>query len=97
MLGTLIEEVTGLPYHEAVRDRIISPLGLTNAYLAGSEDGSQIFGGYGDLLGGIKPLTLDYSSVATYAWSAGAVVSTGQDLHTVLSALFADEIISPDL
>ncbi len=97
MLGLLIEEVTGLSYHEAVRSRLINPLKLTNTYLAEFEDGPAVFGGYYQLLGSIEPLTFDYTSLATSAWSAGAIVSNGQDLHTVLSALFAGEIISPEL
>jgi len=97
MLGVLVEEVTGLPYHEAVRDRVIDPLGLTNTYLAGFEDGPAVFGGYYELLGSIEPLTFDYTSIATSAWSAGAPVSNGNDLHTVLTALFAGEIVSPAL
>ena len=97
LLGLLIEEVTDMAYHEAVRDRISDPLGLPDTYLAGADDGPQPFGGYTEALGSIVPLTFDYASVATGAWSAGAFVSTGQDLHTVLSAVFAGEIISSDL
>jgi len=37
ILGMLIEEVTGLQYHEAVRERLIEPLALTDTYLAGLE------------------------------------------------------------
>ena len=35
LLGLLIEEVTGLPYHEALRDRLIDPLALTDTHVAG--------------------------------------------------------------
>ena len=97
VLGLLIEEVTGMAYHEAVRETLISPLGLTDTYVAGVEDGAEPFGGYYDVLGSIEPLTFDYTSIATSAWAAGAVVSSGHDLHRVMSALFAGEIISPEL
>ncbi|MCL1594522.1 MAG: beta-lactamase family protein [Actinomycetia bacterium] len=98
MLGLLIEEVTGLPYHEALRSRLLDPLELTNTYVAEFEDGPAVFGGYYELgLNQILPLTFDYTSIATASWSSGAIVSNGQDLHTLLSALFAGEIISPDL
>jgi D-alanyl-D-alanine carboxypeptidase len=97
MLGLLVEEVTGLPYHEAVRDRVTGPLGLTSTYLAGFEDGPAVFGGYYEFLGSVEPLTFNYTSIATSAWSAGAIVSNGYDLHTLLTALFAGEIVSPAL
>ena len=96
MLGLLIEEVTGLSYHEAIRDRVITPLALNDTYLAEFEDGPPVFGGYYELLGAIEPLTFDFTSIGTAAWSAGAVVSNGHDLHTVMTALFAGEIISPE-
>ncbi len=34
ILGQLIEEVTGQPYHEALRERILDPLGLDSTYLS---------------------------------------------------------------
>ena len=97
LLALLIEEVTGLAYHEAIRERVIDPLGLDNTYLAGYEDGPAVFGGYFPSLNSVVPLTFDFTAIATIAWASGAIVSNGNDLHTVMTALFAGEIISPEL
>ncbi len=93
ILGVLIEEVTGQQYHEVLRERIISPLGLSSTYLAGFEGGPEVFDPYeheGDA-------DYDYTSVASGAWSAGAMVSSAGDLHTLFTALFDEEIVSSDL
>lgn len=97
VLGILLEEVTETPYHEVVRERIIDPLSLTGTFLAGFEEGPEVFGGYEDFLGTTVPIDYDFTSIATNAWAGGAMVSTGGDLHTLVSALFAGEIISTDL
>ena len=70
MIG-LIEDVTGLAYHEAIRDRVIDPLDLDNTYLAGYEDGPAVFGGYFPGLNSVEPLTFDFTSIATIAWASG--------------------------
>ncbi len=97
VLGVMIEEVVGLPYHEVVRERIIEPLGMTGTYLAGFEDGPEVFGGYISFRGSDEPLEFDFTSMETASWAAGGMVSTAPDLHTMFSALFAGEIIAQDL
>lgn len=90
ILGVLIEEVTGQPYHQVVRERIIDPLDLASTYVDGFEDGPKVFDPYdheGDL-------DYDYTSIATVAWSAGAMVSSGEDMHTLFTALFDGQIVS---
>ncbi len=97
VLGVMIEEVTGTSYHEAVRQRIIGPLAMPGTYLAGFEDGPEVFGGYISFRGSDEPLEFDFTSIATASWASGGMVSTARDLHTMFSALFAGEIISQDL
>ncbi len=97
LLGVMIEEVVGLPYHEVVRERIIEPLEMTGTYLAGFEDGPEVFGGYISFRGSDEPLEFDFTSMETAAWAAGGMVSTASDLHAMFSALFAGEIITQDL
>jgi D-alanyl-D-alanine carboxypeptidase len=104
VLGVLIEEVTGSPYHEVVRERVIDPLGMGGTYLAFHEEGPSVFGGYyrvfGDndsFSGTPQPLDFDFTSVETHAWASGAMVSTARDLHVMISALFDGSIISPVL
>ncbi len=93
-LGLLIEAVTGEPYHEVVRTRIIEPLGLDATYLAGAEDGPEPFGAYTGVTGPVGPVDFDYTSIATAAWAAGAMVSSAEDLHELFTALFDGRIVS---
>ena len=92
ILGILVEEVTGQPYHQVLRDRIIEPLGLSSTYVAGFEDGPTPFDPFE---GDVGP-DFDYTSVATSAWSGGAIVSTAADLHTFFSALSDGRMISAE-
>ena len=65
-LGLLVEEVTGQPYHEVVRERITTALGLSsNTYVGGFEDGPEPFDPYEHL----GQADFDYTSIATGAWS----------------------------
>lgn len=92
ILGVLIEEVTQQSYHQVVRERILSPLELSSTYLAGYEEGQALFDPYeheGDA-------EFDYTSVEFGAWSAGAMVSSAGDLHTLFAALFDNQIVSSD-
>lgn len=95
VLGVVIEEVTERTYHEAVRERIFDPLGMSDSYLEGYEAGPPVFGGYTDIFGEIEPVDFDFTSIATNAWASGGVVSTGPDLHRMISAFFAGDILSP--
>ena len=90
ILGILIEEVTGQPYHQVVRERIIDTLKMSSTYLAGFEEGAEPF----DPLVDETDTDYDYTSIATSAWSAGAMVSGAQDLHTLFTALFDEQILS---
>ncbi len=97
ILGVLVEEVTGMPFAEVLRTRILDPLGLDATYLAGFEEGQEPFGAYfatGDVS---EPIDFSYASIATSAWAAGALVSSVEDLHTFLTALFDEHVISAEL
>ena len=96
ILGILIEEVTERPYHEVVRARILEPLAMSSTYVAGVEDGPDPFGAYTSIEGPVAAIDFDYTSIATSAWSAGAMVSSPQDLHLLLTALFDGQIISDE-
>ena len=93
ILGVLIEEVTQRPYHDIVRERIISPLDLSSTYLAGYESGQEVFDPYEHE----GAAGFDYTSLASSAWSAGAMVSSAGDLHTLFTALFDDQIVPSEL
>ncbi|MER5863270.1 serine hydrolase domain-containing protein [Kitasatospora sp. NPDC002040] len=99
ILGLLIEKVTGQPVHQAVTQRIIEPLGLTHTVFPVPGHRSlptpSVPGYHGGRLGPFffwSPV-LDYDpSVFS---SAGAVISTLEDLTTFYQALTAGRVVSP--
>jgi D-alanyl-D-alanine carboxypeptidase len=97
ILGVLVEEVTGMPFAEVLRARILDPLGLDATYLAGFEEGQEPFGAYFATSDVSEPIDFPYASIATSAWAAGALVSSVEDLHTFLTALFDEHVISAEL
>ncbi|MDJ0771754.1 MAG: serine hydrolase domain-containing protein [Ilumatobacter sp.] len=94
ILGVLIEEITGQPYHEVVRRRIIEPLDLAATYLDGFEEVPAPFDPYGGSDPSAPDEQYDSTSITTAAWAAGAIVSSAEDLHRLCAALFDDRIIS---
>lgn len=96
VLGVSIEEVTGGPFAEVLRERIIEPVGMDSTYLAGFEDGPVPFGAY--VARGVfaVPTDFDYTAAATQAGAAGAIVTSAPDLHALFTALFADQILSAE-
>lgn len=96
ILGILIEEVTGNAFVDELRARLIEPLGLSSTYLAGYEEGPAPFTAYTSLSGRLAPIDFDYTSIATDAWAAGAMVSSVGDLHRLLSALFEERLVSTE-
>ena len=97
ILGILIEEVTGNSYAQELRSRIIDRLGLESTHLAWFEDGPPPFDAYywtDPLRGGVAPVDFDYTAIATSAWAGGAMVSAAADLHTLLTAVTAERIVS---
>jgi D-alanyl-D-alanine carboxypeptidase len=96
LLGILIEEVTGQPFHEVLRERIIAPLGLESTWLAAYESGPEPVGAFLQVLAIPLPIQFDYTAVGSGAWAAGGLVSTAADLQAFFTALFAGELISAD-
>lgn len=92
VLGKVIEQVTGHDVRDEIARRILRPLGLshtsfplTSPYLTGPH-----LHGYG--LDGVDWTTLSPS----YDWTAGAMVSTVDDLAVFHRALFAGRLLRPD-
>ena len=98
ILGLLIEEVAGQPYHQALRERILDPLGLDATYLSYFEQGDEPLVGYTEQLGdSVVPVDFDYSAIATTVWSAGGLVSNVVDVDKFFTALSTGDIISAPL
>jgi D-alanyl-D-alanine carboxypeptidase len=90
VVGLVIEALAGAPYHQAMRDRILAPLGMTRTYLRYRETPSPepvVAAWYddGELVAGVLHQTAD--------WAGGGLVSTAADLATFQRALFAGDVV----
>ncbi|MFB8277327.1 serine hydrolase domain-containing protein [Nocardia colli] len=91
--GMLIEAVTGHRYADELRDRILTPLGLSDTYLpATGETGLREphLTGYGTVDGIVTDQTRIEPSMP---WTSGALVSTGADLNRFFTALLAEQVV----
>ncbi|MGW1139724.1 serine hydrolase domain-containing protein [Streptomyces zhihengii] len=99
ILGLLVEAVTGAPAREAIRSRVIEPLGLTRTSFPATGDRAlpapAVTGYHGARLGGFYIWTpakvLDPSLYGT----AGAMVSTLEDVTAFYRSLLGGELVSP--
>ncbi|NUT49152.1 MAG: beta-lactamase family protein [Saccharothrix sp.] len=93
--GLVIEEVTGRPYGDAVRSRVIGPLGLRDTYLPGTDP--RIRGphahGYEQTASGYVDVT---EADPSLGWAAAEVVSTAADLDRLLAALLRGDFLTAD-
>ncbi|APR78275.1 D-alanyl-D-alanine carboxypeptidase [Minicystis rosea] len=90
LLGMLVEKATGNALGKELRDSLLTPAALTSTSFAGEEPvvGHLAHGFQGDF---------DVTSVIdpSYAWAAGAMVSSGADLVHWASALYGGEVLAP--
>ncbi len=89
LLGLVIERATGGSWREAVRTRVIAPLGLTSTTLPEPGDvaiAGAFMHGYGLIGGSVADLSFIDPSMAGAA-GGGALVTTVGDLATFLAAL----------
>jgi D-alanyl-D-alanine carboxypeptidase len=101
VLGELVEAITGRPWHEELRTRILEPLHLEDTYVAGHEPPR------GDGLVDTAYFDLDndgtvedvedgtWPALETSEGAAGAMISTAEDVTAFSSALFSGRILSP--
>jgi D-alanyl-D-alanine carboxypeptidase len=92
VLGAVIEEVTGRPYGDAIRDGIIRPLHLTATSVPGAD--TKIRGrhsrGYEELNGTFVDIT---EANPTYQWAAAEMISNAPDLDRFLTALLSGRLL----
>ncbi len=98
LLGRIVERVTGMGIARAIRTRILGPLGLRDTWFQGAESqDQQVAMGYHRVNGrwkaygdgtGLRP----YTSMATFVWAAGAMVSTPADLARWARALYGGTV-----
>lgn len=96
LAALIIEEVTGNPVHVELRTRIWEPLSMTHTYFGGYENFDEPSAGIWWNFG--AGLT-DYSAVPTtsmlsFGYGAGNIVSCPTDLAILLSSLLNGDLVS---
>ena len=98
LLGMIVKEITGSKVSTELRNRFWQPLGLTGTFLDIEE---QIIGviahGWYDLYGDDTPddlSNLPRTSQYSASWTAGAMVSTAEDIARWSQALFRGKVLS---
>jgi CubicO group peptidase (beta-lactamase class C family) len=95
LLGAIIEQVTGRPWHQEVERRIVRPLGLaTIAYGVDRETGPAMARGYTASEDGAAPARALHMSVPH---AAGALIGTVGDLARWANALHHGRVVPPAL
>ncbi|MFD7449279.1 serine hydrolase domain-containing protein [Kitasatospora sp. NPDC059827] len=91
LMGMAVENLTGRPYADVLRERIIEPLGLTQTSFVVPDQkiaGDHVTG-YLTNDDRTKPLLDSTEQNGSWVWAAGAVISTASDLDRFLGALMA--------
>ncbi len=91
LLGVIVEAVTGTSLDYEMRRRLFEPLGLTNTFLAGSEEVPEgVIHGYGTLPDGTNfdIARLPNTAFDTATWATGSMVSNAGDLVRWAKALY---------
>lgn len=103
LLGLVVERATGTSLERQLRRRIFAPLGLQDTSFApGPRIPGRYVHGYApseyDGIVGSLATARDRSTVGTsWAWAAGAIVSTASDLSRFLGALLQGRLLPPRL
>lgn len=97
LAALIVDTLTGRPYGHAVTTRILRPLNLTRTVIPGDDPrihGRHVHGYLTMADGGLRDITAyDQSS----ARGEGDMISTTDDLDRLLAALFAGELLPPEL
>lgn len=88
LLAVLIEQIVGKCLHQVYREKIISPLGLTNTYLEFHEMPEQV-----------KPVVYPFYGIyslekinTSFDWGGGGLISTMNDLDIFIRSLMKGDL-----
>lgn len=85
ILGFVIEKILNKPLHQAIRDRIISPLNLKNTYFEFYEKPQ---GNLKRIDAFLNKINMTQKINTSYEWAGGGIVSTTEDLSIFITSLF---------
>ncbi|WJV50907.1 serine hydrolase domain-containing protein [Streptomyces flavofungini] len=96
LAGMIIERVTGRPYGDEIRRRVIEPLGLRETFVPG--DASRIPGPHprGYVRPGENAPLVDLTAInPSVAGAGGEMISSGADVNRFLDALLGGRLLRP--
>ncbi|GAB4246312.1 MAG: serine hydrolase domain-containing protein [Ekhidna sp.] len=93
LLGMLIEEVSGMEFHDFLTNNIFAPLKMNHTYLNQRSEAIQPTATLAEMYASEYEISTFRSLSAD--WAGGAVVSTGSDLITFQEALMNGKLVSP--
>jgi len=88
LLGMLLQQVTGEPLAQVLRERLIAPLGLRDTFLEQAEPATTTF-----ICGNVGPYDVTHLIDLSFAWAAGAMVSSNGDLCRWADALWRGAVV----
>ncbi|CRK56573.1 D-alanyl-D-alanine carboxypeptidase [Alloactinosynnema sp. L-07] len=94
VVGLLIEKITGTPYEQAVRDRILRPLHLRETSVPGDRVTMPAPHAHGYSQPTNPPVDVTRLN-PSWGWAAGEMVSTTADLDRFMAALLRGELLRP--
>lgn len=98
LLGILLQEVTGLPFAEAVAARVLRPAGAdSSGYFAADEVHPDVATNYLPPLGEGMPWRTNVFSVPAIGGGDGGAMVTAGDVERFLRALQSGEVWGPEL
>jgi D-alanyl-D-alanine carboxypeptidase len=92
VLALLVEAVTGDPIATVLRTRFIAPLDLRDTFLEAAEPATTTF-----ICGHASGVDITHLIDMSWAWAAGAMVSSNGDLCRWADALWRGDLVSPEL
>ncbi|MFL5803397.1 MAG: serine hydrolase domain-containing protein [Roseiflexaceae bacterium] len=89
LLGMIVERVTHYPLHVEIRNRILDPLGLRDTFFEPFEAPPGVVRSY--------ERQRDLTDInMSFAWGAGSITSTTEDLARFVQALFGGALLRPE-
>lgn len=92
VLGEIVEQVSGRPFYEEVRRRLVDPFRLDDTYFGAWEEGSrERVTGY--LPDGSDGTLIEVPTLESFAGPTGGIVSTVSDMARWSRLLFAGDVV----
>ena len=96
ILGKIIEALAGKPYEDVLRERILSPLGMTDSGMLHHHAITKRLARTYWRPKGVQEMTNDWPFYYENWYAAGGMYSTATDLRKFSAALFGGKLLKPD-